>query len=114
MFPAELLQLINSYRLDFERVDAQINNAIVAYTEIVDRSQNLLVEMFGKHICEFHKNNLLIGFRKIEGEAAKILNTILHDEEIDMVQTEMLSALSNEIMFTVFNVIITHPYFILP
>ena len=109
--PTDIQDIIFTYQKDFERVDSLISDCISQYTDIVDQTDEIITHMFGlpKEICEFHESTVRKALSKIVNEAGKILNDILQEEEIYLVQIEMLSALKNEIMFTVFNVIL-HPF----
>jgi len=109
--PTDIQDIIVLYKNEFERVDSLIEGCLSTYTDIVDRTDEIVDGMFGlpKQICDYHESTVRKALSKIVNEAGKILNEILQDEEIYLVQIEMLSALKNEIMFTVFNVIL-HPF----
>ena len=111
MLPNEIENIIHEYRVAFELVDTQISDAIHAFYTIENRCSKLLEEAEKMELCSYHVDNLQKSMTRTVQEAARIVSDILENEEIHMVQTEMLCALNNEIVYDIFNVLL-HPFYL--
>ena len=111
MLPLEIENLIHAYRIQFEKVDSDMQDAIHLYHTIEQRAIQLLYEVELMDLCEYHVNNLQKALKRTVDESSRIVSDILENEEIHMVQTEMLLALNNEILYDVFNVLL-HPFYV--
>ena len=110
MLPQDILNLIDAYRLQFEKVDEDIQTAINSYHTIESRATQLLREVEEMELCEYHVNNLRRALQQTVLESGRIVSEILETEEIHVVQQEMLLALNNEILYDVFNILL-HPFY---
>ena len=111
MLPLEIESLIHEYRIQFEKVDSDIQEAIHHYHTIEARATKLLGEVELMDLCSYHVKNLHEAVRRTVNESSRIVSDILENDEIHMVQTEMLLALNNEILYDVFNVLL-HPFYV--
>ena len=111
MLPLEIETLIHEYRIQFERVDSDIQDAINHYHTIETRVSQLLCEVEEMGLCHYHVKNLQNALHSTVHQSSRIVSDILENEEIHMVQTEMLEALNNEILYNIFNILL-HPFYI--
>ena len=111
MLPLEVENLIHAYRIQFEKVDSDIQDAIHAYHTIEMRATQLLREVEQMGLCTYHVKNIQKALHRTVNESSRIVSDILENEEIHMVQIEMLEALNNEILYDIFNVLL-HPFYI--
>ena len=111
MLPTDVINIIHAYRKDFEKVDSDIQDAISSYHTIETRATQLIREVENMGLCVYHVKNIQNCLHNTVSQSSRIVSDILENEEIHMVQTEMLEALNNEILYDIFNVLL-HPYYI--
>lgn len=109
--PNEIEDLIHEYRVEFERVDREINDAINQYYTIESTAKQLLHGLQKSGVCTFHLDNVNRALHRTVEQGSYILNRILENEEIFVCETEMLLSLNNEVLYTVFNVLV-HPFYL--
>ena len=109
MLPSDIENLINSYRLDFEIVDRQIQDAIMSYHTIEGRANKLIEEVEDMGLGDYLVKNIKTCITRTVNQSSLIVSNILENEEIHMCQIEMLKALNTEILYNIFNVLL-HPF----
>ena len=112
MFPIEIESLIHSYRKEFEQVDSDIEDAISSYYTIETKANQLLRDVRHMGLCSYHVKNIENCLNNTVIQSSRIVSDILENEEIQMVQTEMLEVLSNQIIYNIFSILL-HPYYVL-
>lgn len=106
MLPLEIEKIIHDYRVQFEKVDTDIQTAIHSYHTTENRASLLLKEVEHMNLCPHIFLNLKLGLHQTVCECSRIVSQILDDEEVHVVQMEMLIALNNSIIYDVFNVML--------
>ena len=105
MLPSVIHNIINDYKTEFERVEAEIQHCIEKYYEIENKVEAVRQHLLSTEICHYHRNSVCESLTNTIVEAARIMDRILEDETVNPIQTILLSNLENNILVDVVDII---------
>ena len=99
IIPDDVMNIISSYKKQFERVDNAIFAAMISYFCVSHRSEKLTFSL--RDVCH---GSAIKRLEHIVRESRRILSQVLKDEEITEIQQTLLQILHDEtynIMFLI-------------
>ena len=113
MLPTVIQHIIYEYRIEFERVEREIDRCLEKYYDIEEKVVDLRSRIANTDLCSYHTESVNMSLTHTLQEAGRIVDRILDTESVNPVQLMMLKNLENEILIDIFN-IVCHPFMLYP
>jgi hypothetical protein len=113
IFPSDISKIIESYKIEFERVDNEISEAVNQFFCISHRVEILKCDLDQLSLCPCRVATMRYSLDSVLKESERLLETILTNQEVNQVQQEVFKHLSKllvRMMATYFHPIILGLY----
>ena len=113
MIPTVIHNIIYEYKVEFERVDREIEQCVDKYYDIENKVASLKHHIEDTDLCSYHTESVTQSLTQTVVEAGRIIDCILEEESVNPVQLLILKNLENDILIDIFN-IVCHPFTLYP